>query len=97
LGGNSAGGAIGGRPSNFIFYGMPNLSDLTTSGTSDFIGAIYAPSANATLNSGSNTENIFGSVIARSVTVNGRFLFHFDENFINNGPFHCSHTESIAI
>jgi hypothetical protein len=88
LGGNSAGGAIGARPSNFIFYGMPNLSNLTTSGTSDFIGAIYAPSANATLNSGGNAENIFGSIIARSITVNGHFLFHFDESFLNNGPFY---------
>jgi hypothetical protein len=87
LAGNSSGGPIGARPLNFIFYGTPNLTGLATGGTSTFIGVIYAPSANVSLNGGGNSNDILGSLIAHSITFNGHYNFHFDEDLLQSGPF----------
>jgi hypothetical protein len=87
LSGNSSGGPIAARPLNFIFYGTPNLTGLSISGTSTFIGVIYAPSANVSLNGGGAANDILGSCVAHSFTLNGHYNFHFDEALLNIGQF----------
>ena len=78
LGGNSSGGAIGNRPENFVYFGLPGVTSISLSGSSTFVGAIYAPSATMSLNGGGNANNLEGSAIVGSVTMNGHYLFHYD-------------------
>jgi hypothetical protein len=87
LPGNMLGGAIATRPLNFIFYGMPNLSGLTIVGNSSFIGVIYAPSSNVTLNGGGRAENLIGCCIANSITLNNSYIFDFDEDLLHTLQF----------
>jgi len=86
LGGNSGGGAINNRPENFVYLGMTNVTSITLSGNSTFIGAIYAPQATLTLNGGGNSNNLEGSAIVNTITMNGKYDFWFDlalENWVN--------------
>jgi len=80
LGGNSSGGAINNRPENFLYFGMPGVTSIVFSGNSDFVGVIYAPEADLILNGGGSALNFIGSVIAKSVTMNGKYNFHYDES-----------------
>jgi len=86
LGGNSAGGAIGATPVNFIVYGLPNLTTITLSGTSTFLGAIYAPEAVLTLNGGGASNDYLGAIIVKSASMNGHYNFHYDEALGAWGP-----------
>ena len=45
-----------GRARNFYYYGLPGVTNITYGGTSMFVGAIYAPEANLTLNGGGNNN-----------------------------------------
>jgi len=86
LGGNKTGGAIGATPLNFLFYGLPNLSTIDFHGTSDFIGAIYAPSADLTLGGGGHGTSLKGAAICKTVTLNGHYDVHYDEALADWGP-----------
>ncbi|HWX19837.1 MAG TPA: hypothetical protein VN578_08015 [Candidatus Binatia bacterium] len=81
-----SGGAFanGGNATNLTYLGMPSNTSISMSGNAQFIGTIYAPEASVTLGGGgSNPYDFMGSCIANSVTMNGHFRFHFDENLIN--------------
>ena len=78
LGRKLRGGAIGNRPENFVYFGMTNVASITLSGNSTFVGAVYAPEATLTLNGGGNANNLEGSAIVNSVTLNGHYDFHYD-------------------
>lgn len=67
------------RPENLWYYGLPSLQSITFSGTSTFIGVIYAPDANLTLNGGGNNNGLIGSSITEAITMNGHYNFHYDE------------------
>lgn len=84
--GNNAGGAASATPLNFLIYGLPNMTSITMSGTSTFIGAIYAPEAVLTLNGGGSSNNLMGAAIVRQVTMNGHYDFHYDEALASFGP-----------
>jgi len=86
LSGDSGMGAVNGTPLNFLVYGTPNVTSITMSGNSAFIGAIYAPEAVLTLNGGGNNSNLQGAAIVKSVTLNGHYDFHYDEALANWGP-----------
>jgi hypothetical protein len=85
LGGNNTGGAIGNRPANFLYYGLPGVTSITFSGTSDFVGAVYAPNASLTLNGGGTAVNICGAIVVHDATDNGHYLLHYDESLANLG------------
>ena len=57
---------------------MPGVTSITLSGNSTYIGAIYAPQATLTLNGGGNSNNLEGSAIVASVTLNGHYDFWYD-------------------
>ena len=80
LSGNSTGGAIGNRPMNFVYFGLSNVTSITLSGNSTFIGAIYAPEASLTLNGGGSANNLEGSAIVLSATMNGHYDIWYDES-----------------
>ena len=86
ISGNGTGGAVNGTPLNFLVYGLPTMTSITLSGTSSFIGAIYAPEASLTLNGGGNSNNLMGAAIVKTVTLNGHYDFHYDEALADWGP-----------
>ena len=75
-----------GQASNFYYYGLPGVTSITYGGTTAFIGVIYAPEADLTLNGGGNNVDIIGSVVSKSLTMNGHYNFHFDEALLSTGP-----------
>jgi choice-of-anchor A domain-containing protein len=77
-----------GRARNFWYYGLPGVTSVTFGGTSSFIGVIYAPEANLTLNGGGNNNGLIGSSITKSITMNGHYDFHFDQDLSSIGPTH---------
>jgi choice-of-anchor A domain-containing protein len=82
-----AGKIDGGRAANLSYYGLPSNTSINFSGNGTFTGTIYAPNAAVTLSgSGGNDYDIVGSVIAKTVTINGHFQFHFDEDLLTSGP-----------
>lgn len=85
---NRAGDASN-QAKNLCIFGLPSLTALAMSGppTENFTGVIYTPSATLSLIAGSAPRNFFGSCITKSVTVNGNWFFHFDEDLLNSGPF----------
>jgi Tfp pilus assembly protein PilX len=86
LAGNNVGGAVSATPLNFFIYGLPNMTSITLSGNSSFIGAIYAPEAVLTLNGGGSSNNLMGAAIVKQVTLNGHYDFHYDEALASWGP-----------
>jgi hypothetical protein len=73
-----------GPASSFQYYGLPSNTSVTWNGNTDFIGGIYAPQAQLTLGSGTSfhhhTQYTFqGACMANSISLNGKFLFHYDE------------------
>jgi hypothetical protein len=84
LGGNSSGGAIGNRPENFYYFGLPGVNSITLGGNSDFVGAIYAPNADLTLNGGGGNNGLMGAAIVNSVTMHGHYDFHYDTALATN-------------
>lgn len=69
-----------GSATNFFYFGTPNNTSLSMSGNGEFTGTIYAPSANFSLNGGGNTTTDFiGASVTKTVTMNGKFNFHYDE------------------
>jgi len=85
IGGN--GQVDGGRAANLTYFGLPSNTSISFSGNAGFTGTIYAPDADIKLNGGGGIDYDFvGSLIAKTVTVDGHFKFHFDEDLLNAGP-----------
>lgn len=77
----------GGRAANLAYYGLTNNTAINFSGNAAFTGTIYAPDAVVTLTGGGTDDYDFvGSLIAKSIKLNGHFTFHFDEDLITDGP-----------
>jgi hypothetical protein len=81
-------GAIdGGRAACLSYFGLSSNRTINYSGNAIFVGTLHAPDADLLLNvGGSGTFDIFGSLIAKTVTFNGHFMFHFDEDLLTAGP-----------
>jgi hypothetical protein len=75
-----------GNAANFYYFGLPSNKVLQFNGNAAFTGAIYAPQADFALGGGGSTQYDFvGASVTKSVTMNGHFRFHYDENLRNNG------------
>lgn len=76
-----------GNALNFTYFGTTNNTSVSLSGNASFTGTIYAPEANVSMGGGgSTTYDFVGSLIANSITMNGHFRFHYDENLTAVGP-----------
>lgn len=76
-----------GNAANFSYYGLPSNTSLTWVGNNTFVGTVYAPEADLTCGGGgSNTYDYQGSCLVKTITLNGKFNFHFDENLKRSGP-----------
>jgi choice-of-anchor A domain-containing protein len=79
---NQSGSAL-----NFQYYGLPSNTSLALGGNAEFRGTIYAPNADFTLSGGGNTVTDFiGSSITKTVKMDGKFNFHYDEALRRVGP-----------
>jgi hypothetical protein len=87
LGTSQTGGAFGSRPCNFIYYGLPTVTNVALSGLSTFVGVIYSPEASLLTDGGGGpATGVQGSVIVGQTTINGHYYIHFDESLITNAP-----------
>ena len=78
----------GGNAANFSYYGTTNNTQVSFTGNTAFTGTIYAPEADIKLGGGGNTAyDVVGSIIGNTITMNGHFNLHFDENLLKAGPF----------
>ena len=63
-------------PANLTIYCLEDVANITVSGNAALYAGIYAPQANIVLNSG----ELYGSVVGRSVTLNGANAHvHYDQ------------------
>ena len=72
------------RPQNLQFFGLPTLTSISFSGNSTFVGTLYAPQADATLNGGGNNSGWIGSIVTSSLTMGGHYQIHYDESLVTN-------------
>jgi hypothetical protein len=85
--GNAALNNLSEKAENFAYYGLPSNTSVQFGGNANFIGTIYAPQANFSLGGGGNDEYDFvGASVTKTVTMNGKFNFHYDENLAKTGP-----------
>ena len=76
-----------GTPSSFVYYGLPTNTSLSYSGNAAMSGAVYAPNADFTMGGGGqNTYDFSGACVTRTITMNGKFNFHYDERLGISGP-----------
>jgi hypothetical protein len=61
---------------NCAIYGLPTCTTITYSGSAQYIGTVYAPSAAFTFSGG---EGASGSFVAGSMTLSGSAGVHYDE------------------
>ncbi|MBE0540643.1 MAG: hypothetical protein IH623_04570 [Verrucomicrobia bacterium] len=62
-------------------FGLPSCTSIKFAGNAAYTGVVYAPQAHFHLGGGGNNEYDFvGSSVTKSVQMNGKFQFHYDEN-----------------
>jgi hypothetical protein len=77
----------GGFASSLGFYGTTNNTSISLSGNANFTGTIYAPEAHVSMGGGgSGVYGFVGALVAKSVSMNGHFNFHYDEALALHGP-----------
>ena len=94
--GNSTGSSVSanltmvntvGNAMTFQFFGLPTCTSMVWGGNNTYMGTVYAPEADFSCGGGgNNTYDFQGSCVVRSVSMNGKFNFHFDENLKRIGP-----------
>jgi hypothetical protein len=72
-----------GNAAAFYYFGLAGNVSLDWTGNNP-ITAVYAPVADFKLGGGNN--DFIGACIAKSLTLNGNFYFHFDEDLMRSGP-----------
>jgi hypothetical protein len=76
-----------GQAKNLYYYGLPGVTSISYGGGSSFVGVIYAPEANLTLNGGGSNNGLIGASVTKSlIALNGHYNFHFDEDLLSAGP-----------
>jgi hypothetical protein len=77
-----------GSTSQFHYWGTTNNTSLNYSGNSVVTGTFYAPNADFSLNGGGAVLDISGSIVSKSIRLNGPCRFHYDENLKQTGAFY---------
>jgi len=78
----SGGGTVNGTgfATNCTYYGQPSCNSFTLSGSSAFVGTVYAPQAAFTMSGGSGGQLFVGAIVADSANISGGYAFHYDES-----------------
>lgn len=71
-------------PSTFTLWGTRPQTEsspqsISIRGNGVLSAVVYAPNANASFNGGGTNGDVFGSMIAKNITVTGGSAFHYDE------------------
>jgi choice-of-anchor A domain-containing protein len=75
------------NPIALALYGLPTCTSIDLGGNAALSGTVYAPQAAFSLGGGgNNTYDFVGASISKTVTMNGHFNFHYDENIARVGP-----------
>ena len=76
-----------GNAKNFSYYGLPANTSVTFGGNAAVIGTIYCPNADFTIGGGGTDVYDFeGSVMAKTIKMNGHYNFHYDQGLVRSGP-----------
>jgi Tfp pilus assembly protein PilX len=76
-----------GNASSFQYYGLPSNNKITWNGNNVYMGTVYAPQADLEAGGGGSTVMDYqGACTVNSVSLNGHFNFHYDENLRRSGP-----------
>jgi hypothetical protein len=68
------------RAESFMYFGLAGNRNISMQGNAAFCGILFAPDAALAIGGGGADEiDFLGAIIARTVTVNGKMTFHFDE------------------
>ena len=65
------------QPAKNEWYGLPTLNTATITASGSFIGALYAPNAQVTVN---GAGAISGALVGSNVVMGGSGVIHFDES-----------------
>lgn len=69
-----------GKPSDFMVYCTPNVTEIKIAGNATFVGVIVAPKADMELNGGGKDDQDFcGAAMVKKLKMNGGFKFHYDK------------------
>lgn len=72
---------------NLQIYGLPSLSQIDFQGNVSWNAVVYAPEAAFMVGGGGNNyQDVSGEIVANSVTLNGHWNFHYDQNLTITGP-----------
>ncbi len=86
---NQVNTGTGGNAMTFQYFGLPSNTSLNWSGNNEYIGTVFAPEASFTLGGGGTSKSGYdyqGSCVVLSVSMNGHFNFHYDQNLRRAGP-----------
>ncbi len=81
------------QPKNFQIWGTnttPGGQSVSVSGNGVFSGIGYVPNGSFTVNGGGSSGDAQGAFVAKTVTLHGGVVFHYDEslkNFGSKNPF----------
>ena len=71
---------------NCIFYGLSTCTSISLQGNANWCGLVYAPQAALGIGGGGSSGDFSGSVVAKSIGMNGHVTFHYDEMLRKSGP-----------
>jgi len=75
-----------GNAANFAYYGLPSNTSVSWAGNNTYVGTVYAPEADFSCGGGgNNTYDYQGACVVKTITMNGKFNFHYDENLKRAG------------
>jgi Tfp pilus assembly protein PilX len=74
------------RAENFQLY-VVGSQNVSISGNGNFVGVVYAPRSNVSLDGGGTTGDVVGAIVGNLITLNGHMNFHYDEALRKMGPF----------
>ena|ERR1041385_3030334 len=76
-----------GKANAFNYYGLPSNNSFSLAANAAFVGWVKAPETDFILGGGGvDTYDFCGACMAKSVTMNGHFNFHYDETLIPTPP-----------
>ena len=83
------GSTTGANPaSSLVIYGTtasPSTQQIKVGGNGQLYAAIYAPQGAVEMKGGGSSGMVLGSIVAKSIAMNGGADFHYDEALVNFG------------
>jgi hypothetical protein len=78
---------VTGQAKAFNYYGLPTHKSFSLAANAAFVGWVVAPDADFVLGGGGHDDyDYVGACLAKTVTMNGHFHFHYDESLVPPPP-----------